>query len=366
MTDELQNARNEINKLDATMAQLFAKRMDIVASIANYKAKRGLSIFDQQREQDILDKNAALVDANIRPYYTQFLEHTMHLSKRYQTHIFEGTRIAYSGVEGAFAWVAARRAYPSAQACSYPSFAQAYNAVVQGDCDVVILPLENSNAGEVGQVIDLLFDGPLYINQTVRVPVAQNLLACEGANTQSIQTVISHPQALAQCVSYIDKHGFNTMQAATTASAAKQISEAGDTTLAAIASAEAAALYNLVVVDHDIHEDPDNTTRFAILSRTPNKDAQERFMLMFTVRHEAGALAQAINIIGSHGFNMNALHSRPMKSLAWKYYFYIEAEGNIYSSEGQKLLDELAQHCDHLKVVGSYKAKSELLEQSAV
>ena len=359
--EDLDQARATINQVDAQMAALFARRMGAVANIAAYKAERGLPIHDAQREAAVLQQNAASVDDEIRPYYVSFLEHTMEVSRQYQHHLMEGARVAYSGVEGAFAWVAARRCFPDAQAVAYPDFQHAYDAVRSGECDFAVLPVENSTAGEVGQVVDLLFSGPLYVNRMFKVPVVQNLLGIPGATLADIQTVVSHPQALAQCAEAIERHGWQAVEAANTAIAARDVAEAGDAGMAAIASAETAELYGLAVLDHDINESADNTTRFAVVSRVASEQVGNRFLLMFTVRNEAGSLAKAINVIGEHGFNMHMLSSRPMKSLAWQYYFSVVAEGDIRSQAGLDMMGELARQCDRLKVVGCYNEPKEIL-----
>ena len=350
----LDEARRTIDEVDRQMAGLFGRRMQAVAQIAAYKAERGLPIRDEAREAAVVERNSALVDYEVRSYYQRFLEKEIEESCRYQRRLVQGARIAYSGVEGAFAWVAARRAFPDGELCPYEDFAHAYDAVVAGECDLAVLPFENSAVGEVGQVVDLLFNGPLYANDAFSVPIVQNLLGLPGATVEDIRAVTSHPQALSQCADYVSAHGWEVRNAANTAIAAKSVLEAGDPHVAAIASAETAELWGLEILDHDINTSIDNTTRFAVLSRVPALGPTGRFMLMFTVKNEAGGLAKAINVVSDHGFNMSSLRSRPMKSLAWCYYFCIEAEGDISSPDGAAMLEELALRCDKLKVVGRY------------
>lgn len=154
-------------------------------------------------------------------------------------------KIAYSGVEGAFANIAASRIFPDGHLVSFGDFEEAYNAVVDGECDCCVLPIENSFAGEVGQVMDLMFQGSLYINGVYGLPVVQNLLALPGTKMSDIKEVVSHPQALSQCAAYITKHGYSMRQSSNTARAAKEVVERGDPHVAAIASAETAELYGL-------------------------------------------------------------------------------------------------------------------------
>ena len=346
------------------MAALFEKRMDAARAVALYKKERGLPIYVPEREKQLIERNSQLIkDDSIRAHYVQFLQHTMNVSKRYQREFIEGTRIAYSGVEGAFANIAAGRIFPEGTLVGFPGFAEAYQAVVTGDCDQAVLPIENSYAGEVSQVMDLMFRGNLYVNAVYTLRVQQNLLALPGAKISDITKVVSHPQALMQCRNYIKSHGFTAEEASNTAVAAAAVASGADIHTAAIASLETAELYGLTVLDHDINESAENATRFAVLSRIQNKSSEAsegRFMLMFTVRNEAGSLAKAIDIIGAYGFNMSALRSRPMGGLAWQYYFFVEAVGSIESPDGQAMLRKLSANCAMLKVVGNYPEPNEL------
>ena len=360
--DKLQKARAEIGEIDAEMAKLFCRRMQAVEAVAEYKRERGLPVLDKAREDALIAQNSALVEHDVqREYYVSFQRYTMQLSREYQTRLNAGIRVAYGGVPGAFASQAAELLYPDGQHVSYADFASAYRAVEAGECDVVVLPIENSYAGEVGQVMDLMFSGSLYINRTCDLAVEQNLLVLPGVRLDQIREVVSHPQALAQCEGYLDEHGIAIRTPySNTALAAKFVAELGKMHVAAIGSAQAAQLYGLEVLEHGINQSAGNTTRFACFTRTENRQTDrpdDNFILVFTVKNEAGALAQAINIIGAYGYNMHNLHSRPMKDLAWNYYFYVECEGNIRTENGKQMLRALAPMCDKLKLVGSYSVK---------
>jgi len=358
---ELDHAREEIAEADRQIAAYFVRRMEAVREVAAYKRAHGLPVLDAQQEKNVLARCAQYVDdPALRDSYLLLMKEAMALSRRYQHRLLEGVRVAYSGVPGAFAHIAARRIFPDGEAVAHGQFEEAYAAVARGECDCAVLPIENSYAGEVGPVIDLMFDGDLYVNGVYDLPVTQNLLALPGASLGDIAVVRSHPQALSQCAGYIRRHGWRIEEASNTAAAARSVAEAGDVRVAAIASAETAALYGLAVLDHDIHESALNTTRFAVFSRAEHTGAPREggnFILLFAVRHVAGALAQALAVIGEHGFNMKALRSRPMRGEPWRYYFYVEAEGDERSEAGQRMLAALADHCERLKVVGHYAAQ---------
>ncbi|MBE7007549.1 MAG: bifunctional chorismate mutase/prephenate dehydratase [Ruminococcaceae bacterium] len=361
MTMDLQQARDEIRAADEEMAKLFLRRMAAVSEVAAYKKEHGLPVFDAAQEERVLQGRAALIaDDELRSYYVQFLRHTMDVSKQYQHRLMDGLRVAYSGVEGAFAHIAAQRIFPAAHSVPYASFEDAYNAVTDGACDVAVLPIENSYAGEVGQVVDLMFRGSLYVSGVYDLYITQNLLGTPDATIDGVRTVLSHPQALLQCKGYLDSHGFEAHAADNTAVAAQVVAEKGDKSLAAIASADTAKLYGLKILDHDVNESRANTTRFAVFTRAQGSPDEKReggaFLLLFTVNDEAGGLAKAINVIAAHHFNMRVLRSRPMKNLPWHYYFYVEAEGDDTSQDGRDMLEALREVCPILKVAGHYSA----------
>lgn len=356
--ETLDEIRREIDEVDAKIAELFLRRMRAVREVAAYKKERGLPILDEAREEAVLRRNCARVsDDELRGYYFTFQRDVMDISRAYQQKLLSGLKVAYSGTVGAFASIAAKKLFPDAEYVPYGDFASAYNAVVTGDCDSVVLPVENSFAGEVGVVCDLLFSGPLYINRVLNLHVTQNLLAPKGTSISDVREVVSHPQALSQCASFIRSHGFSEREFANTALAAEYVSKQKDPHLAAIGTEEAARVFGLDVLAAGINDSDGNSTRFAALSRTEctaPRGEDDCFFLVFTVKNQAGALAKAINIIGQHGFNLRGLHSRPMKTLVWQYYFYLECEGNVRSETGRQMLADLSQICDKLKIVGSY------------
>ena len=364
---ELAELREEIRILDEQMAELFVKRMEAVKGVAAYKQERGLPIEDKEQEARVIEGRGKLIgDPQLRSYYVQFLQSTMDISKSWQHRLMEGIRVAYCGVEGAFAHIAAIRIFPDGAAVPFASFEEAYSSVENGQCDLAVLPIENSYAGEVGQVLDLMLSGSLHVNGVYDLSVSQNLLGVPGARLEDIRTVISHPQAIAQCSDYLRSRGFETREASNTAVAARQIAELGDKSTAVIASQEAADLYGLSILDHDINESMANTTRFAVFSRVEDEFSRKRegsaFLLLFIVKDEVGGLAKAVNVISAYNFNMRVLRSRPMKNQPWHYYFYAEVEGDDTSDNGQRMIRALKGACHMVKVAGRYTAAGNALQ----
>lgn len=362
MADKLSEARKIIDSVDSQMAELFIKRMKAVEMISEHKSAYGLPVYDAARESAVIDKNSSRIDDDVyKSYYIEYMKNIMEISRAYQYRMLNGLNVAYSGVEGAFAHIAAGRIFPESNRISYRDFISAYNAVVNGDADVAVLPIENSYAGEVGQTIDLIFSGNLYINGIYELEIHQNLLGLPDATIDDIKKVTSHPQALGQCHDYIKFRGFDAEEASNTAIAAKTVAESNDTSLGAIASAETAQLYGLKILEANINKSGENTTRFAVLSKVRAKSSSlTSSVLMFTVKNEAGSLANAISIIGKYGYNMTALRSRPLKKHSWQYYFYIEIDGTTNTPDGINMLEELNKVCDKLKIAGTFAPHSEI------
>lgn len=363
--NELESARAEITRIDAEMAKLFEMRMKAGEKIAAYKKETGMPIKDAEREHALIEANSKQIsDPGIEAYYVNFLKGVIDLSCKYQTKLLNGMKVSYSGEKGAFAYIAAKKMFPYAELIAYPDFTHAYKAAEDGDVDCVVLPIENNYAGEVGVVMDMIFSDNLHINRVTDVSVSHCLIASKDASADTIKTVISHPQALSQCANYIKEKEYKTESYTNTALAAQYVMNTGRSDIAAIASAETAEIFGLKIIDKDINDIKANTTRFAAFSRSrgyikrEGKSDEKNFILVFTVRNEAGALAQALDIIGSHGFNMRSVRSRPMKELHWSYYFYIEAEGDIDDENGSNMMRELSAVCDKLKLAGTYYAEN--------
>lgn len=361
---KLEEIRKEISAVDKQMSELFEKRMHLSSEVLEYKKECGLPIFDPERESKILAASVGnLSDESLKEYSLLFFKSLMETSKSYQQRLMGNMKVAYAGIAGAYAYIAARRLFPTAEFLPYSDFSKAYQACEKGDVDVVILPMANSYAGSVGDVMDLAYAGNLYINLSADMRIVHNLVCVKGASLSDIKRVISHPQALSQCSEFIKANGFIEEAFGNTAIATKFVSELHDKSVAAIASAETAELYGLEILKEDINTSSSNTTRFAVFSRTMNNSHSkerlgEQFSLIFTVKNQCGALAQVLNIIGAHGFNMSSIHSRPLKNSMWGHYFFAELDGDINSQDAKDLLIQLKPICDKLKHIGSYKTLS--------
>ena len=353
--DQLQQARAQIDEIDAKMAALFEQRMQAVGQVAQYKARTGKQVFDPAREALVLEKNTARVqNPELQPYYREFLKKALAVSRAYQ-HVLIGQDVAaYQGVEGAWSHIALRQLFPFAKAQAYSTWNEVVEAVERGDAYCGVLPFENSNAGDVSAVLDLLYAHPgLKVACMCDLPIRQDLLALPGAQLSEIKTVISHQQALAQSGPFLKLHHFATKAWGNTADAARYVAEQGDQTLAAIASAETAKLYGLQILAEGVNEDGDNTTRFIVISRE-KPTAGNRFSLLFTLDNKPGKLAEVIQVIGASGFNMESIKSRPMPHVPFEYYFYVELVGDPTADETGALLQQLDRTCRTVRLLGVY------------
>ena len=357
--DTLEQARQEIDAVDAQLAALFERRMRAVVQVAQYKKAHGLPIHDPAREEQVLQKAADRIeDPVLRPYYLDHVRNRMALARQYEALLLGQNRVAYQGVEGAFAHIALTRLFPRAKAMACPTWADVFDRVEQGSAACGVLPFENSHAGDVAAVLDLCYARRLHILEMYDLPVTQNLLAVPGAALGDLRRVVSHPQALNQCERFIRSMGLAAESCANTALAARRVAEASDKTLAAIASADTAELYGLQVLMRDINTDGDNTTRFIVVGKELPKRGN-RFSLLFTVDHKAGALARVIQAIAAAGFNMECIKSRPMPHVPFEYYFYVELVGAADAPDAKRLLAGLESVCRTVRVLGIYTRKGE-------
>ena len=353
--DALEPARAEIYTVDAQLAALFERRMAAVLQVAEYKRAHGLPIYDAAREAAVLEKAAARIQQPaLRLYYKDHVQHMMDLAKQYEAAVLGRNRAAYQGVEGAFAHIALKALFPHAEAVSYSTWDEVFEAVASGEAAHGVVPFENSHAGDVSAVLDLCYNHPeLWVVDVYDLPISQNLLVLPGTQLSQLRTVYSHQQAIAQSETFLKQFRLPATAMANTAMAAKFVAESKDPTKAAIASAETAALYGLEILVPNINTDGDNTTRFIVLSRE-KPTAGNRFSLLFTVDNKPGKLAEVIQVIGASGFNMESIKSRPMPHVPFEYYFYVELVGDAAAGETAALLRELDRTCRTVRLLGVY------------
>lgn len=353
----LQEARDEIDQIDQQMAQLFVQRMNAVKNVVAYKKEHNLPILDTSREQAVIEKNMARLpqeaQAELFGFYKEFIIHNMAVAKAFQRQIIAKDCVAYQGVAGAFSHIAKQTLFPHAPDKAFDTWKEVFTAVDTGSVTYGVLPFENSHAGDVSEVLDLCFSHPhIHVCSMYDLPVHQNLLGIHGATVQDIKTVVSHPQALAQSAEFLERLGVTTQTYPNTAAAASYVADLNDISVAAIASVQTAELYHLSLLAEKVNQSTDNTTRFLVITKEA-PTIGNRFSLLFTVKHQAGSLAQVISLVAEQGFNMESIKSRPMPHVSWEYYFYMELVGD--GSTAFSLQEKLEQVCHSVRILGIYE-----------
>lgn len=276
-------------------------------------------------------------------------------------------RIAYQGVPGAFSEEAALGFAPGGEPVGYPTFQEAFAAAAEGSCDYACLPVENCLAGSINQTYDLLTDSDMNVVGERVVRVHHNLLVKPGVKLEDVKRVYSHPQALAQCMGFIRRHGLEAVTDFDTAGAAKLLAENGGEGKAAIASVRAAAEYGLDVIAEKIEDLPFNFTRFFVLAHFDAKTGGGsasghpegtlfKSSLVLATRHRPGDLVACLEVFPRHDINMTKLESRPRRDKPWSYLFYVDIEGHIDQPNVAAAMTDLMRRAAFVKFLGSYPA----------
>lgn len=374
---DLQEIRKEIDSVDRELVKLFEKRMELTTSVAKYKIETGKKVLDPQREQQKLEAIAALVSNDMNKHgINEIFTQIMATSRKYQYMLLEsmgqtlredyvaldelpvkGCRVVYQGVPGAYAYIATKRFFgEDVNHYNVKTWRDAMEAVKCGEADYAVLPIENSTAGIVSDVYDLLQEYNNYIVAETYIKVEHALLGLPGAVMADIQKVYSHPQGLMQCRSFLNEHkDWQQSEQTNTALAAKKVVEDGDRTQAAIASVEAAKLYGLSVLQEKINTENNNTTRFVIISnkRAFLKDAK-KVSICFETEHTAGSLYDMLSHIIYNGLNMTKIESRPIEGKAWQFRFFIDFMGNIDDAAVMNALRGIEEEAMNIKLLGNY------------
>ncbi len=371
---ELPQIRKDINSVDAAIREMFMLRMSLALEVANNKAETRDTVYKPDREAEMIESRTTGLENELRLKYTALLQSMIRASREYQysallklsPDIFplkpseEELRpktVFYQGVPGAYQELAAKRLFPECTPENVPTWENVFTAVRDKKADVGVVPVENTTAGAVSEVYDLLLEYELFINRSYIKKISHCLAVVPGTTMDEVKTVCSHPHALPQCRAYISEHSLKTLEMANTAIAAKTVSDKKDKTLAAICSKEAAELYGLCVLDEGINDLKHNETRFIAVSRNlTSRVKDDRIEIAFHLANKPGALGGVLNIFTDYGIDMTEIHSRPLKDSPWSYVFYIDFVGNLREHPTRSLLYQLHEELPYIKIIGSYKA----------
>lgn len=356
----LDEIRQDIDAVDRQMASLYEKRMNAAREVAAYKKAHDLPVLDQAREAAVIEKNLAyLSNPEYAGMYEDFLHHLMGQSRTLQQSMLSQGKAAYCGTEGAFAHMVCEKLFPGMEKRGYASFRDVFEAVSTHQVEAGVIPLENSSSGLVGEVMDCLWEWPVYITEAFDQHIEQCLLGLPEASLKDIETVYSKDQALWQSAQFLEALHCQTVAYPNTALAAQYVSKTGDKRLAAIGARENASLYGLKVLASRIESVPSNTTRFLVICASPNKQPGSHLGLMVSVFSEVGSLGRIIDILGSFGINMDTLQSRPIKSRPFEYFFFIQGTGRLDGAMIREMNELLSPVCAKIKWLGSYDLKKE-------
>ena len=374
---DLQKSRSDISQIDEQIVSLFQKRMAISKEIAQYKKENRLPIYDPERERAILNRVTALAGDELADYTGVLYQTMFDVSRSYQHTVINRPGkisemieivaaetpqlrparavVACQGVEGAYSQHACDRMFQYPDILYFGSFKDVCKAVDSGLCRYGILPLENSTAGSVNEVYDLMRSYHFYITHSLKLHIEHRLLAPRGAVLSEIREVYSHEQALRQCASFIEKAGLKTHVCKNTAEAAKLVAASGRTDIAAIGSGDCAALYDLEVLASDVQNNQNNYTRFICISKTPEiYPGAKKTSILLTLAHKPGALYHAIARFASLGLNLTKLESRPIPGSDFEFLFYFDIEAPVYSPGLRALIARLERNGETFTYLGTY------------
>ena len=375
---DIKDLRSEIDQIDDELVKLFGQRMEVAARIAEYKKENTLPIFVPAREREKLKDVAEKAGPEMANYTRVLYSMLFELSRSYQgkkndvlsplyqeiTQAIENTpklfpqapMVACQGIEGAYSQIACEKIFKNPFIMYFKNFESIFNAIDQGLCQYGILPLENSTAGSVKKVYDLMIQHNFSIVRTFRLKVDHNLLVNPGTKFSDIKEIYSHEQALNQCSNFLESLGaVNIIPVANTAIAAEMVANSGRKDVAALSSRSCADLYNLEVLRTSIQDKGNNRTRFICISKNleiyPGSD---KTSIMMILSHRPGSLYKVLARLFTLGINVTKLESRPIPDRDFEFMFYFDLDTSIYSEEFVQLMCELDDLCEEFKYLGSY------------
>ena len=375
---DLNEIRNSIDAIDDQLVELFCQRMALSAQVADYKKENNLPIFVPSRERDILQRVAKQAGPEMENYSRVLYSMLFELSRSYQskrngsisplyeqiTHAIEHTSrlfpqapmVACQGLEGAYSQIACEKIFKNPFILYFKNFEGVFQAIEQGMCQYGILPIENSTAGSVNKVYDLMIRHKFSIVRTFRMKVDHNLLAKPGTKLSDIREIYSHEQAINQCADFLHAMtGVTVIPVANTALASEMVSKSDRTDVAALSSRYCAEIYGLECLASSVQDQGNNHTRFICISKNleiyPGAD---KTSIMMILNHKPGALYKVLARLYTLGINVTKLESRPLPDREFEFMFYFDLETSVYSEEFVQLMCELDDLCEEFKYLGSY------------
>lgn len=375
----LEELRAEIDTIDDSLLQDFAQRMNVVGQIGLEKKSEGLPTLDPAREREKLADIVTKLPPEMEQYGYTLWSMLFEISRSYQSSLNPqpsalrkdieraiadtqplfppAATVACQGVEGAYSQLACEKLFKHPQVMYFKTFESVFSAIENGFCDYAVLPLENSTAGSVKEIYDLMLSHSSFkIVRSTRLKVDHNLVAKKGTKMSDIKEIFSHPQAISQCAKFLDAMpGVKITACENTAAAAEAVAKSERSDVAAISSYNCVELYGLERLAADIQDRSNNYTRFICISKKleiyPGAD---KTSLMLVLPHRPGALYQILGRFYALGMNLIKLESRPLPDREFEFMFYFDLETSVYSDEFIRMVDDLSAVCEEFQYLGSY------------
>lgn len=374
----IDNLRGQIDNIDTHLVELFKDRMQISLEIAKYKKASGMPVLDVSRERSLLHKVSEIAGSDFEVYMRVFFSMLMDVSRSYQYKFLaeasklsekiakaveqtpqlfpEKAVVACQGMEGAFSQYACDKLFAIPNIMYFNTFENVIQAVSSGLCRYGVLPIENSTAGSVNQIYDLLQNHNVNIVRTARIQIAHTLLVNKGVTLADVKEISSHAQALAQCSAFLSTlKNVKITVAENTAAAAQYVAESKRMDVAAISSKSCADLYGLSVIEDSLQNNDGNYTRFICISNELEiYPGANRTSFMMVIPHKPGALYRVLVRFYALGMNLVKLESRPMPGRNFEFMFYFDVESSVYSPTLLQLIGELESQIEDFRYLGSY------------
>lgn len=372
---DIKDIRSQIDVIDKQIVELFKKRMDCSVKVAEYKKEHNQPILNAEREEIVLDKvedmggeyggYARLLYSNIMEL-SRDLQYTKLKSGNELRSVLEGAvtdfdtqsdkwAVACLGMSGSNSHLAAMKFFPNGEILLKKNFDYVFEAVKCDDADFGVLPVENSSAGSVSKVYDLILKYRYYIVGEIDLPIEYCLSAIPQSSMADIDTVLSHEQGLAQCSEFLSENALTSKKCGSTSAAAKTVAEEKRVNWAALCSKEAADEFGLKVLDKNIQNNDNNCTRFIVISKKPIiTDNAQKISLCFSIPHKAGSLYSILCRFASHGLNLTKIESRPIPHSTFEYLFYLDFTGNVHNEDNRRMLCSLSDELPEFSFLGNY------------
>ncbi|MBO5926333.1 MAG: chorismate mutase [Clostridia bacterium] len=375
---DLNEIRNEIDKIDDSILESFLKRMELCGEVAKNKIQTGKSVSDGSREDSIVYRLSTKTPNELKFYLKELYSTMFAVSKSYQSTLINKTSksvekikevllaedrkfpvsatVACQGVKGANSGVAAKRIFPICDISYFKNFEGVFTAVDKGFCEFGVLPIENSTAGSVLEVYDLMNKYSFFIARSVRLKINHSLAVLPGTEKKDIKKVISHSQAISQCSKYIKNHNFEAEAVENTAVAARILSESNDKSVAVLCSNECAEIYGLKILEESVQDNSNNYTRFILISKNLNVyEGSDRISVMTSAPHESGSLSKILARFSALGLSLTKIESRPISGSDFEFLFYFDFLGNVQDKGVLNLIAEMENSSMMFTFLGAYK-----------